>query len=467
MFDTLTNSFKGIVSKIRFQDDDKALARSLDELKKILLRNDVYHKVAKEIIAQIERECKEANGGKGGITRDGFRNALEHSLHSVFKGNYGFTYAPKPPTIVLMVGLQGSGKTTSSAKLANYLKLRGKKVLLASCDLQRLAAVEQLRQLAKEIEVDFFNKSVGESKGESAESNADSRESTTKTILQIAKDAVKLGADSLYDVVIIDTAGRLAIDKDLMSELKALKSAVNANETLYVLDSLSGQDAVRSADTFNQEIGLSGVILSKFDSDSKGGIALSVAQQIGIPIRFIGSGEKMADLDIFLPDRITGRLMGAGDVAGFIEKTTAVVDEKEAKAITKKIKKGTFTFSDFLSQLENIKKMGSMKSLISMMPGLGAMGDALKNVDIDNSREIKIIKAMVASMTPKERENPDILNGSRRKRIALGAGLEVSDINRALKQFEMAAKMAKQMTSPNGVKNIMNMIQGANLNKMR
>lgn len=467
MFDTLTNSFKGIVSKIRFQDDDKALARSLDELKKILLRNDVYHKVAKEIIAQIERECKEANGGKGGITRDGFRDALEHSLHSVFKGNYGFTYAPKPPTIVLMVGLQGSGKTTSSAKLANYLKLRGKKVLLASCDLQRLAAVEQLRQLAKEIEVDFFNGL--DCFGDSAKSprNDKEGESTTKTILQIAKDAAKLGADSLYDVVIIDTAGRLAIDKDLMSELQALKSAVNANETLYVLDSLSGQDAVRSADTFNQEIGLSGVILSKFDSDSKGGIALSVAQQIGIPIRFIGSGEKMADLDIFLPDRITGRLMGAGDVAGFIEKTTAVVDEKEAKAITKKIKKGTFTFSDFLSQLENIKKMGSMKSLISMMPGLGAMGDALKNVDIDNSREIKIIKAMVASMTPKERENPDILNGSRRKRIALGAGLEVSDINRALKQFEMAAKMAKQMTSPNGVKNIMNMIQGANLNKMR
>ena len=467
MFDTLTNSFKSIVSKIRLSDDEKALARSLDELKKILLRNDVYHKVAKEIIAQIERECKEANGGKGGITRDGFRNALEHSLHSVFKGNYGFTYAPKPPTIVLMVGLQGSGKTTSSAKLANYLKLRGKKVLLASCDLQRLAAVEQLRQLAKEIEVDFFNKSVGESGKSSGESATDSRESSAKTTLQIAKDALKLGVDSLYDVVIIDTAGRLAIDTDLMSELKAMKSAINANETLYVLDSLSGQDAVRSADTFNKEIGLSGVILSKFDSDSKGGIALSVAQQIGIPIRFIGSGEKMADLDIFLPDRITGRLMGAGDVAGFIEKTTAVVDEKEAKAITKKIKKGTFTFSDFLSQLENIKKMGSMKSLISMMPGLGAMGDALKNVDIDNSREIKIIKAMVASMTPKERENPDILNGSRRKRIALGAGLEVSDINRALKQFEMAAKMAKQMTSPNGVKNIMNMIQGANLNKMR
>ncbi len=451
MFDTLTNSFKGIVSKIRFQDDERALARSLDELKKILLRNDVYHKVAKEILVQIESECK-----KNAVGRDNFKSALESALHSVFSGTYGFTYAPKPPTIVLMVGLQGSGKTTSSAKLANYLKLRGKKVLLVSCDLQRLAAVEQLRQLAKEIEVDFFN-------GESS----DLGDSSNANILRIAQDSVKYGESKLYDIVIIDTAGRLAIDKDLMSELQAIKSAIKAHESFYVLDSLSGQDAVRSADTFNKEIGLSGVILSKFDSDTKGGIALSVAKQINVPIRFIGSGEKMADLDIFLPERIVGRLMGAGDVAGFIEKTTAVVDEKEAKAITKKIKKGTFTFTDFLAQLENIKKMGSMKSLISMMPGLGAMGDALKNVDIDNSREIKVIKAMVNSMTPKERENPDILNGSRRKRIALGAGLEVSDINRALKQFDMAAKMAKQMTSPNGVKNIMNMIQGANLNKMR
>lgn len=443
MFDTLTNSFKGIVNKIRFKDDEKALLRSLDELKKILLRNDVYHKVAKEILSQVEAECK-----KNAIGRDAFKNALENALQSVFSGNYGFVFAPKPPTIVLMVGLQGSGKTTTSAKLANYLKLRGKKVLLVSCDLQRLAAVEQLRQLAQEIEVDFFN-------------------SESSDVQIIAKDALNLAQKSLYDVVIIDTAGRLAIDENLMNELKSLKSAVNAHESFYVLDSLSGQDAVRSADSFNKSIGISGVILSKFDSDTKGGIALSVAQQIGVPIRFIGSGEKMADLDIFLPERIVGRLMGAGDVAGFIEKTTAVVDEKEAKILTKKIKKGTFTFSDFLSQLENIKKMGSMKSLISMMPGLGAMGDALKNVDIDNSREIKIIKAMVNSMTPKERENPEILNGSRRKRIALGAGLEVSDINRAIKQFDMAAKMAKQMSSPNGVKNIMNMIQGANLNKMR
>lgn len=443
MFDTLTNSFKGLVNKIRFQDDEKALNRALDELKKVLLRNDVYHKVSKDIILQVEFECR-----KNGIGRDAFKQALETSLMSIFSGNYGFTFSPVPPTIVLMVGLQGSGKTTSSAKLANYLKLRGKKVLLVACDLQRLAAVEQLRQLSSEIEVDFFSKD------------------TTNSI-EVAKEALALCKNSTYDVVIIDTAGRLAIDNVLMSELKNIKEFTKAHETFYVLDSLSGQDAIRSADSFNKEIGLSGVILSKFDSDTKGGIALSVTKQIGIPIRFIGSGEKIADLDIFLPDRITSRLMGAGDVMGFIEKTTAVVDEKEAKVLTKKIKKGNFTFVDFLSQLENIKKMGSMKSLMSMMPGLGAMGDALKNVDIDNSVEIKNIKAMVSSMTPKERENPSILNGSRKKRIAQGCGLDVSDINRSLKQFETAAKLAKQMSSPNGVKNIMSMIKGANLNKMR
>lgn len=443
MFDTLTTSFRGIVNKIRFLDDEKALSRGLDELKKALLKNDVYHKVAKDIVLQVENECK-----KNGIGKDSFSKALQDSLYSVFNGNYGFSFAPKPPTIVLMVGLQGSGKTTSSAKLANYLKLRGKKVLLVACDLQRLAAVEQLKQLANEIEVDIFIK-----------------ENIKPKI--IAQDSIKFAQDSNYDVVIIDTAGRLAINAELMDELKEIKATTKADEIFYVLDSLSGQDAIKSADNFNKEIGLSGIILSKFDSDAKGGIALSVSKQINVPIRFIGSGEKIADLDIFLPDRIVGRLMGAGDVAGFIEKTTTVVDEKEAKRLTKKIKKGEFTFNDFLSQLENIKKMGSMKSLISMMPGLGAMGDALKNVDIDNSVEIKNIKAMVSSMTQKERENPSILNGSRRKRIANGCGLDVSDINRSLKQFETAAKMAKQMSSPNGVKNIMNMIKGANINKMR
>ena len=439
MFDTLINSFKNISNKIRFIDDEKALNRAILELKKALLRNDVHHKVTKDIISSIEGECRE-----NGIGKERFNNALQDSLLNILEGNYNFTFSSKPPTIVLMVGLQGSGKTTSSAKLANYLKLKGSKVLLVACDLQRVAAIEQLRQLAKSIEVDFFTK----------ESNDNMKE--------VAKEAMEFTKNHIYDVLVVDTAGRLAIDEKLMNDLKDVKNITKAHETLYVLDSLSGQDSVRTADSFNKTIGLSGIILSKFDSDTKGGVALSVKKQIDVPIKFIGNGEKIADFDIFLPDRIVSRLMGAGDIAGLIEKTSAVINKEEALNLKKKIKKGNFTFTDFLSQLENIKKMGSMKSLISMIPGLGEMGEALKNVDIDNSKEIKNIKAMVSSMTPKERMNPNILNGSRKKRIAKGCGLDVSDINRSLKQFESAAKMAKQMSSPNGVRNMMNVLRNAN-----
>ena len=438
MFDTLINSFKNISNKIRFIDDEKALNRALVELKKALLKNDVHHKVTKDILTSIESKCRQ-----NGIGKEKFNNALQDSLLNILEGNYNFTFSPKPPTIVLMVGLQGSGKTTSSAKLANYLKLKGSKVLLVACDLQRVAAIEQLRQLAKSIEVDFFTK----------ESN---------DIKEVAKEAMEFTKKHIYDAVIVDTAGRLAIDEKLMADLKDVKNITKAHETLYVLDSLSGQDSVRTADRFNSTIGLSGIILSKFDSDTKGGVALSVKKQIDVPIKFIGNGEKIADFEVFIPDRIVGRLMGAGDIEGLIEKTSAVINKEEALNLKKKIKKGNFTFTDFLSQLENIKKMGSMKSLISMIPGLGEMGEALKNVDIDNSQEIKNIKAMVSSMTPKERMDPNILNGSRKKRIAKGCGLDVSDINRSLKQFESAAKMAKQMGSPNGVRNIMNVLRNAN-----
>lgn len=443
MFDSLINSFKGIANKIRFVDDNKALQSALNELKKTLLKNDVYYKVVKDIVSKVEEDCK-----KNGIGKDSFLNALRNSLLSVFIGDYGFKFSSRPPTIILMVGLQGSGKTTTSAKLANYFKLRSRRALLVSCDLQRLAAITQLKTLANDIEVDFFS-------------------SNANNAIDVAKNVIKHIENSSYDVVIIDTAGRLSNDNKLMSELNEIKHITKPHETIYVLDSLSGQNAVNSANDFNMQIGLSGIIVSKFDSDAKGGIALSVTKQIGIPIKFIGTGEKNADLDIFLPDRIVNRLMGEGDVATFIEKTTAVVNKEEAKKITKKIRKGNFTFIDFLAQLESIKKMGSMKSLISMVPGLGSIGDKLKNIDIDNSQEIKNIKAMVSSMTPKERENPNILNGSRKKRIAKGCGLDVSDINRSLKQFETAAKMAKQMSSPGGIKNIMNMIKGSDINKIR
>lgn len=440
MFDTLSDGFRNALNKIRFNDDEKALSKALEELKKSLLKNDVFHKATKELLKDIEIITKQK-----GIGKQNFLNALQESLNKILStnGNYGFVYAPKPPTIVLMTGLQGSGKTTTSAKLANYLKTKNKKVLLVACDLARLAAIEQLKQLGSQIEVDVF---------------ALENESSKVSPIEVAKLAKEKAISNQYDVMIVDSAGRLAIDEALMSELKGIKKILNPDEIFYVADSLSGQDGIRSAGSFNEQIGLSGVILTKFDSDTKGGIALSIAYQLGIPLRFIGSGEKIPDLDIFIPERIISRLMGAGDIQSLAEKTASVLDEKEAKDISKKIKKGQFTFIDFISQIENIKKLGSMSSIMSMIPGLGNMAGALKNVDLDNSTEVKKIKAMVNSMTKKERENPDLLNGSRRKRIALGSGLEVSDINRIIKQFDNAAKMAKRLSSKGGMQDLMSMM---------
>lgn len=437
MFDVFSDSFRSIANKIRFSDDERALSKALDELKKVLLKNDVYHKATKELLSQVEAQVKAK-----GIGKQNFLQALQDALTKLLttSGNQGFTFASKPPTSILMVGLQGSGKTTTTAKLANYLKGKGKKVLLVPCDLQRMAAVEQLRQLAKQIEVDFF-------------------ECSATRPQEVAKEALGYAESKLYDVILFDTAGRLAIDEELMNELKEVKEIVKPYETFYVADSLSGQEGVRNAEAFNQKIGIDGVILSKFDSDSKGGIALSIAYQLGISLRFIGSGEKVADLDIFVPERIVSRLMGAGDITSLAEKTAGVFSEKESKDIAKKIKKGQFGFEDFLAQIENVKKLGNLGNLVGMIPGLGGMAGALKNVDLDNSTEIKNIRAMVNSMTKKERENPEILNGSRRKRIALGCGLEVADINRIIKQFDNASKMAKKLSSKGGMQDLMGMMQ--------
>ncbi|MCL9820793.1 signal recognition particle protein [Helicobacter sp. 14348-15] len=445
MFGAITESFQNAINKIRFQDDEKALKRAIDELKKTLLKSDVHYKVLKHLLEEVEQKTKLA-----GIGKESFLNALKESLNHILTapGNYGFIFASKPPTIVLMAGLQGSGKTTTTAKLANYLKAKQKKVLLAACDLQRLAAVEQLRQLSNQVEVDFFYEE-------------------NKTPIEIAKAAKERAIVGLYDVLLVDSAGRLAIDEALMQELQTIKEAINPNEIFYVVDSLSGQDGVKSAATFHEKMGLSGVILSKFDGDSKGGIALSIAQQLGIPLRFIGVGEKIPDLEVFIPERIVSRLMGAGDIHSLAEKTAAIISEKEAKDISKKIKKGKFTFNDFLAQMDNIKKIGSMQSILSMIPGLSNMASSLKDIDLDNSKEIKQIRAMVNSMTPKERENPDLLNGSRKKRIALGAGVDVSDLNRFLKQFENAAKMAKKFSGKGGMNDLMALMKDARMGNLR
>jgi len=437
MFDSLTDSFTNAIKKIRFHDDEKALTKALGELKKSLLKADVNHKVVKELIQKVQMETK-ANG----IGKDQFLDALRATLYELLEvgGNRGFVFAPNPPTVILMTGLQGSGKTTTTGKLANYLKNKQKKVLVVAADLQRLAAVEQLRQITAQIDVELFE------------------DESTKNPVDVVRAALKKANSAIYDVVLIDTAGRLAIDDELMSELENVKEVASPSEIFYVADSLTGQDAVRTATTFKEKIGIDGVILSKYDGDSKGGVALGLSSQVQVPLRFIGNGEKMEDLEIFLPDRIVNRLMGFGDIEGLAEKTSSVIDEKQAKKLTSKIKKGQFNFNDFLEQMESMKKMGSMKSLMGMIPGMGNMSKALKDFDMENSGELKNIKAMVSSMTMKERENPDLLNNSRKERIAAGCGLTQVEINRMIKQFKNAGKMAKKFSGKNGMKNLQSMM---------
>jgi len=435
MFENISNSLKGVFNKLRFKDDEKALKKALDELKKSLLKSDVHFKVVKELLTNVEKETKEKGIGKGT-----FMKALEDNLTKILttSGNYGFVFASKPPTIVLMTGLQGSGKTTTTAKLSQYLKtFKKKKVLIIAADLQRLAAVEQLKQLCEANDLDLYY------------------EDNNSNPVEIAKNGVEFAKDKFYDVVLIDTAGRLAIDEELMNELKQVKEVTNPDEIFYVADSLTGQDALRTAKSFDEQLEITGVILTKFDGDSKGGVALSIAHQVKKPLRFIGTGEKIPDIEVFMPDRITSRIMGAGDIESLVEKTNAIIDEKEAKKLNKKIKKGQFNFEDFLGQLESMKKMGSMKSLLGMIPGMGQFSKALKEMDLENSGEIKKIKAMISSMTPKERQNPDLLKtNSRKRRIATGAGLSIQEVNKILKQFQMAAKMAKKFANKKGMPNI-------------
>ncbi len=439
MFDTLTDSFKNAIGKIRFHDDDKALKKATTELKKSLLKADVHHKVVKDLISFVELETK-----KNGVGKDNFLLALQTKLTDILTiegAPKGFTFASKPPTVVLMIGLQGSGKTTTTGKLAYFLKeQKKKKVLVIAADLQRLAAVEQLKQITSQIEIDLV-----------ADENA--------TPTQIVKQGLEKAEKELYDVVLIDTAGRLAIDDELMDELAEVKKVADPDELFYVADAMTGQDAVRTAQTFKEKIGITGVILTKFDGDSKGGVALGLTQQVGVPLRFIGAGEKMPDLEQFISDRIVSRLMGAGDVESLAEKAAAAIDPKEAKKMTQKIKKGQFNFNDFLAQMEQMKKLGSMKSIMGMIPGMGNMAKQIGDMDLENSDEIKAIKAMVSSMTPKERENPDLLNNTRKRRLAAGAGLEQVHVNRVLKQFKNAAKMAKKMSGKGGMKEMEKMMQ--------
>ncbi len=442
MFEFISESLKSAVNKLKFVDDEKALKNSLDTLKKALLKADVHHKVTKELVQAVESDLK-----AGAIGQKQFLDSIKKNLTAFLQApnaSAGFIFAPKPPTIVLMCGLQGGGKTTSTAKLANYLKTRNKKVLIAACDLQRLAAVEQLKQLCEANELDLFSIE--------AENSA----------LKVAQGAVAKAKAEFYDVLLIDTAGRLAIDEALMNELKEIKASVSPNEIFYIADSMAGQDTLKTAASFNEALNLTGVILTKFDADSKGGIALGVAYQLGVALRFIGIGEKIADFESFVPDRIVSRIMGEGDLATLAEKAAHVFDEKTAKAVSQKIKKGEFNFDDFINQLESVKKLGNIQNLIGMIPGMQNMASALKDVDLEGG-QMKHIKAMISSMTPKERANPSLLNNARKRRIASGAGLDQMQVNRFLKQFENAAKLAKKFSGKGGMQALGTMMNQARL----
>ena len=334
MFGSLTSSFTN-EKKIKIYDDQQSLKNALAELKKSLLKADVHHKVVKDLISQIEEDMRDEEE----IGQESFVKSIRDNLTDILSvdGKQGFVFASKPPTVILMAGLQGSGKTTTVGKLANYLKMRKKKVMVVGADLQRMAAVEQLRQISAQVGIEFFGNE------------------TYNNPVNVVKDAFKKAENELYDVLIVDTAGRLAIDVDLMNQLKNIKSAIKVDEVFYVADSMTGHDTVRTALTFKNEIGLDGVILSKYDGDLKGGVAISIASQVGVPLRFIGTGEKIHDLEQFLPDRIVSRLIGEGDLESLMEKTSLIVDKKKASEINRKIKKGQFNFNDFIEHVESFK----------------------------------------------------------------------------------------------------------------
>jgi signal recognition particle subunit SRP54 len=338
-----------------------------------------------------------------------------------------------------MSGLQGSGKTTFSGKLANMLKTKQRKnPLLVACDVYRPAAIEQLKVVAEQIDIPVY------------------AEPENKDVVAIANNAIREAKSKGYDVIIIDTAGRLAIDEDMMNEIESLKKAVNPDETLFVVDSMTGQDAVNTAKTFNDRLDFDGVVLTKLDGDTRGGAALSIRTVVTKPIKFIGTGEKMEAIDAFHPSRMADRILGMGDVVSLVERAQALYDEEEAKKMMDKLKKNKFDFDDFMAQIQQIKKMGNLKDLASMIPGVGK---AIKDVDIDDDA-FKSIEAIIQSMTPKERANPQILNQSRRMRIARGSGTTIQEVNKLIKQFDQTRKMMQMVTNTSKMNMMMNAMRG-------
>jgi len=430
--DKLERSFKLLKGEGKITEIN--IAETLKEVRRALLDADVNFKIAKSFTDKVKEKALGMNVIKAVKPGQMMVKIVHDELVELMGGEKSDINLKGSPAIILMAGLQGSGKTTFSGKLANFLKnKKGKKVLLVACDVYRPAAIEQLKILGQQIDVQVFS------------------EEDHKDPVKIAKAAIQHAKLYGHDTVIVDTAGRLAIDEEMMNEIANIKTAINPHEILFVVDSMTGQDAVNTANEFNKRLDFNGVILTKLDGDTRGGAALSIKSVVNKPIKFVGTGEKLEAIDIFYPERMADRILGMGDIVSLVEKAQEQFDSEEAKKLQKKIAKNQFNFNDFLSQINQIKKMGNLKDLASMIPGVGKM---MKNVDIDDNA-FKSIEAIIYSMTPAERDDPMILNGGRRKRIAKGSGTDIQDVNKLIKQFEDTRKMMKMFTTGGNMSRMM------------
>ena len=448
--DRLERSFKILKGEGRITEIN--VAETLKDVRRALLDADVNFKVAKSFTDTVKKKALGMNVLTAVKPGQLMVKIVHDELAQLMGGEAVGLKLDGRPAVVLMSGLQGSGKTTFSGKLANLLKNKQhKNPLLVACDVYRPAAIEQLKVVGEQIGVPVYT------------------EEGNKNVNEIALHAIQEAKAKSYDVVIIDTAGRLAVDEQMMDEIASLKKVVDADETLFVVDSMTGQDAVNTAKEFNDRLDFDGVVLTKLDGDTRGGAALSIRTVVNKPIKFIGTGEKMEALDVFHPDRMADRILGMGDVVSLVERAQEQFDEEEARRLQKKIQKNKFDFNDFLKQIEQIKKMGNLKDLASMIPGVGK---AIKDVDIDDNA-FKGIEAIIKSMTPRERTNPEVLNQSRRMRIAKGSGTNIQEVNRLIKQFDQTRKMMKMVTG-NQMKSMMSrmkdfkgqMPEGMNMPKM-
>ncbi len=427
MFENLTDKLEQALKRFRGQAkiSEENISEAMREIRRALLEADVNVKVARKFTEDIKKKAV-GTEVKGNLLPEQLivKIVRDELVELMGSKQQDLQLSPQPPTVVLVAGLQGSGKTTFCAKLAKNLRKKGRQPILAACDVHRPAAIDQLKTLGKQVNIPVYSKD------------------DSKDAVKIAKDALSYSRKFARDVVIIDTAGRLTIDELMMEEVGNISKAVKPTETLFVCDAMIGQDAVTTAKAFHEKLNLTGVVLTKLDGDTRGGAALSVLSVIGKPVKFVSTGEKLDALETFHPDRIASRILGMGDVLTLVEKAEQQIDQKEAKQLETKIRKNQFTFDDFLDQLKTIRKMGSIRDLMGMIPG---MDKAMKNVDIDEKAFSKV-EAIVLSMTKQERTTPKVLNGSRRRRIANGSGTTVQDVNRLLKQFDDMNKMMKNIS---------------------